>query len=231
MNSGTVVIGYARKSKAEVGNGHGLDAQETAIRAECDRRGWTLLDVLRDDGASGKDTDRPKLTLALEAIARGDAAGLIVAKLDRLSRSVVDFGMILEWIKDAGAELVSLDSAVDTSTPHGKAHAQMMMTFAELEREMIGIRTKDALAEKRRKGQSISRPAFADSDDGEKLRARVRKWHKQGMSYSKIAARLDARGVPTLRGSKSWSRATVQNLCRTKPRKPAKRKSATLPKL
>jgi DNA invertase Pin-like site-specific DNA recombinase len=67
MVSGTKVVGYVRVSTAEQNeNGYGLEAQEGAIRAECDRRGWTLLEVIRDEGVSGKSLDRPGIRLALE---------------------------------------------------------------------------------------------------------------------------------------------------------------------
>ncbi len=231
MNPGSIVIGYARKSKAEVGNGHGLDAQETAIRAECDRRGWTLLDVIRDDGASGCDTDRPGLTLALEAIARGDAAGLIVAKLDRLSRSVVDFGTILEWINAAGASLVALDLGVDTSTVGGRLVANVLASVAQWERETIAQRTKDGLAQRRRAGVTIGHPAFVDTEHGRALRERIRSMREDGKSYGEIAKLLDAEKVPTLRGAEKWSRASVQSACRREARRPAPRKTAALPAL
>jgi DNA invertase Pin-like site-specific DNA recombinase len=231
MNPGAVVIGYARKSKAEIGNGHGLDSQEQTIRAECKRRGWTLLECVRDDGASGRDTDRAGLTLALEAIARGDAAGLIVAKLDRLSRSVVDFGQILEWIDAADATLVALDLNVDTSTPGGRLVANVFASVAQWERETIGQRTRDGLAERRRVGKTIGHPAFVDNAENVKLRERIRRMHKRGMSYGQIASKLTTDRVAPLRGGKAWSRASVQSACRTEPRKATRRKPASLPAL
>ncbi len=91
-----IALGYARCSTQEQADaGNGLAAQEKAIRAECERRGWRLLDVARDEGHSGKNLDRPALHHALQQIAAGEAGGLIVAKLDRASRSVVDFGQLL----------------------------------------------------------------------------------------------------------------------------------------
>lgn len=111
MNAGTVVLGYARVSTAEqAGDGYGLDAQEAAIREECERRGWALLEVVREEGASAKSLDRPALRHALERIAAGEASGLIAAKLDRLSRSVVDFGVLLEWFEEAVRRSLRLTS-------------------------------------------------------------------------------------------------------------------------
>jgi DNA invertase Pin-like site-specific DNA recombinase len=136
-----------------------LAAQEKAIRAECQRRGWTLLDVARDEGHSGKSLDRPALHQALQRIAAGEAGGLVVAKLDRASRSVVDFGRLLEWFDAADATLVALDLGMDTSTSSGRLVANVMASVAEWERSVIGERTRDALAARKAQGLPISRPA------------------------------------------------------------------------
>jgi DNA invertase Pin-like site-specific DNA recombinase len=231
MESGTRVVGYARLSKAEQArNGRSLAGQEQAIRDECDRRGWVLARMIRDDGASGRDTARSGLSEALSMIANGEASGLVCAKLDRLSRSVVDFGLILEWMERASATLVALDLNVDTSTPGGRLVANVFASVAEWERDTISARTRANLAQARREGKPVSRPSFADSDDGRKLRERIRRMRRRGMTYGAIAAKLDADKVPTLRGGDRWSRASVQFACQTKRRKPT-RKAAALPAL
>src|SRR4051794_5751627 len=118
MHAGMTVLGYARVSTAEqADNGHGLDAQEAAIRTECGRRGWVLLEVVRDEGISGRDLDRPGVRTVLERIAAGEAGALVVAKLDRLSRSLVDCVSVFAWFRDVDAGLVALDLGVDTTTP------------------------------------------------------------------------------------------------------------------
>jgi len=101
----------------QVATGCGLDAQEAAIRASCELRGWVLTDIHRDEGESGKSLDRPALRRVLEEIAAGDATGLLVGKLDRLTRSVADFASLLDWFVQAEATLVPLDLGIDTSTP------------------------------------------------------------------------------------------------------------------
>jgi DNA invertase Pin-like site-specific DNA recombinase len=232
MNAGTRVVGYARISKTDDdGNGRSLDGQAAVIEAECGRRGWTLLGVVPDDGYSGKDANRPGLTKALEHVANGEAAGLVVARLDRLTRSTIDFGIMLEWFERASASFLALDIGIDTSTPAGKMIANMLVTAAQYEREIIALRTRNDLAQARAKGLPISRPAFADTDDGQALREHIRSLHDNGKSYGQIAAMLTADGVPTLRGGEQWSRASVQSACRTKPRRPARRKTASLPAL
>jgi DNA invertase Pin-like site-specific DNA recombinase len=86
------VIGYVRVSTEEQAlSGAGLEAQRRAITAECKRRGWELLETIEDAGYSAKDLKRPGVQEALRALEAGDAKALVVAKLDRLSRSMLDF--------------------------------------------------------------------------------------------------------------------------------------------
>ena len=89
------VVGYLRVSTREQAeSGLGLDAQRRAIEAEAVRRGWEVT-WYADEGWSAATLNRPGLTLALRALKRGEVDALVVAKLDRLSRSAVDFGGLL----------------------------------------------------------------------------------------------------------------------------------------
>jgi len=89
----------------------------------------------------------------------GEVTGLVVAKLDRISRSVVDFGNLLAFFEDAEATLVALDLGVDTSTPGGRLVANVLASVAEWERSAIAERTRDALAVRKANGLTVSRPA------------------------------------------------------------------------
>jgi DNA invertase Pin-like site-specific DNA recombinase len=117
MGVGDRVIGYVRVSTAEQGtNGAGLDAQRAAIEAECDRRTWQLIRI-EEDVLSGRTLRRPGLQRGLEACRSAEADGVVVAKLDRLSRSLVDFAGLLGEAQAGGWNLVALDLGVDLSTP------------------------------------------------------------------------------------------------------------------
>ena len=86
------VLGYVRVSTEEQkSSGTGLQAQRRAIIAECERRGWHLVEVIEDAGFSAKDMKRPGVQEALRVLQDGKATALVVAKLDRLSRSMIDF--------------------------------------------------------------------------------------------------------------------------------------------
>jgi DNA invertase Pin-like site-specific DNA recombinase len=96
MGNGSKGIGYSRVSTEEQGaNGSSLDAQRSAIEAECARRGWALIRI-EEDVLSGKNLKRPGLHAALAVCRDGEVDGIVVQKLDRLSRSIVDFSHLLE---------------------------------------------------------------------------------------------------------------------------------------
>ena len=105
---GRRVIGYVRVSTDEqVESGAGLAAQRSAIAAECSRRGWKLAALLEDAGASGGSMrGRPGLHCALETIEAGRADALVVAKLDRLSRSLLDFASLMDRSRRCGWSMV-----------------------------------------------------------------------------------------------------------------------------
>lgn len=175
---------------------------------------------------SGKSLDRPGLRQALERIAAGSADGLIVAKLDRLSRSVIDFVLLLEWMSEADATLVALDLAIDTSTPSGRLMANVMASFAEWERDVIAARTRAGLASLRARGQPTGRPAVADRPE---LAARIRAMREEeGLTLQAIADTLNAEGVPTLRGAREWRVSSVQSAAGYQRRRP-RRRAASLP--
>src|SRR3954466_6598554 len=107
------VIGYVRVSTAEqADSGAGIAAQRAAIVDYCTRRGLTLAAVYEDAGFSAKTLDRPALTKALAELDGGRAAGIVVAKVDRLSRSVLDFAGLLDRATRAGWKIAALDLGV-----------------------------------------------------------------------------------------------------------------------
>jgi DNA invertase Pin-like site-specific DNA recombinase len=204
----TTVVGYIRVSTEEqAGSGLGLEAQRAAITAECERRGWTLVETFEDAGASGKSmSGRPALEQALEAVEKGRAGALVVAKLDRLSRSLLDFAGLMQQARRQGWALVALDLGVDTTTPAGEMMANVMATFAQFERRLIGQRTKDALAVKRSQGVRLGRPRLLDQEVVDRIVA----LRAGAASLRAIAETLNEEQVPTAQGGLLWHASTVQ---------------------
>ena len=200
------VVGYIRVSTSEqADSGAGLEAQRAAITSEAERRGWELLHVFEDAGASGKSMNgRAGLQEALEAVDEGQAQALVVAKLDRLSRSLLDFAALMEQARKRGWNLIALDLGVDTSTPSGEMMASVLATFAQFERRLIGQRTKDALAVKKANGVKLGRPREISPSTVE----RMQELYERGLSAAAIARRLNEEGIETPRGGR-WHHAGV----------------------
>jgi DNA invertase Pin-like site-specific DNA recombinase len=205
------VLGYVRVSTEEQSvSGAGLEAQRNAIVAECDRRGWTLIDVIEDAGFSAKDMKRPGIRAALDALEAREAGALVASKLDRLSRSMIDFTGLMATAQKQGWALVALDCAVDTSTPAGEAMANMVAVFAQLERRLIGQRTREALAVKRAQGVRLGRPPSLNAVTV----ARIGAERAKGLSFAVIAEGLNADAVATAHGGQCWHPATVRAITR-----------------
>jgi len=201
------VLGYVRVSTEEQSDsGAGLEAQRRAIEAECVRRGWQLLEVVEDAGFSAKDLKRPGIQEALRVLEEGDAKALVAAKLDRLSRSMIDFTALMATAQKQGWALVALDCAVDTTTPAGEAMANVLATFAQFERRLISQRTREALAVKRAQGVRLGRPSSMPAA----LRKRISRMHAGGDSLAAIARTLNAEGVTTAHGGARWHPSTVR---------------------
>src|SRR5207247_3106132 len=138
---------------------------------------------LEDAGYSARDLRRPAIQAALEMLERGQADALVVAKLDRLSRSMLDFTAVMARAQREGWALVALDCAVDTTTPSGEAMANVLATFAQVERRLIGQRTREALAQKKAQGVQLGRPRELPA----KVRSRIKRRRKAGQALDAIA--------------------------------------------
>ncbi|MFM9087265.1 MAG: recombinase family protein [Cyanobium sp.] len=200
-------IGYVRVSTHEQhDSGLGLAAQRAALTAEAERRGWSL-EIVSEVG-SGKSTQhRDELLAALDRLDRGDADVLVVSRLDRLARSVLDFATIRQRAERRGWSVVALDVAVDTSTPSGALMASVVSAMAEYERRLIAVRTAEALARLRAEGRTYCRERADES-----VRARIVAAHAAGESLNGIARALNDDNVPTTRGGARWYAATVRRI-------------------
>ena len=202
------VIGYLRVSTQEQArSGLGLDAQRDAIQQEADRRGWSVVWV-SDEGATAATMRRPGITQALAMLRNGQAEALVVAKLDRLSRSLLDFAATMETARSQGWALVALDLGIDTTTPAGELVANVMAAVAQWERRVIGERTKDALAAAKAKGVHVGRRSTVPPD----VRDRVRRLRRDGYTFRQIADALNDDQVPTGQGGTCWRPSAVRSV-------------------
>ena len=132
----------------------------------------------------------------------------MVAKLDRLTRSVHDASGLMQRSEKSGWGLVALDAPVDTTTPAGRAMAQILSVFAELERRLIGERTKAALAVKKSQGVVLGRPRTLP----DKVVDRILRERAKGRTWMAIADGLNADRVATAQGGLRWYPATVRSV-------------------
>jgi DNA invertase Pin-like site-specific DNA recombinase len=198
------VIGYVRVSTTR--QELSPERQRELLADEAARHGWTL-EVVEDNGRSGTSMDkRPGLAYALDLLARGQGDALLVTKLDRLARSVVDFGRIMEQAKAEGWAVVVLDMGIDTTTANGELIAGIMVQLGQWEARMIAERTREALATKRSRGEPVGRPRLLPPE----VRQHIADRRAAGLSLRAIAAELNGDQVPTAQGGRSWHASTVK---------------------
>lgn len=198
------VFGYCRVSTGGQGeSGLGMEAQKVRIQEEADKRGWDVTFVC--EVLSGKTMKRPQLQEMLRALQPGDV--LMAAKLDRLSRSVYDFSSLMARSNDQKWEIVLLEPSVDTTTPHGKFTANIFAAVAELERELISQRTKEALAILQGNGMRLGAPVQIP----EAVARRIHMDREGGLSLREIADNLNLDLIPTVKGG-AWEASTIQRV-------------------
>lgn len=220
------VIGYIRVSTEEqASDGVSLAAQREKLIGYAKLYDLDLVEIIEDAGQSGKTLDRPGLKKALSMIRGGKASGLVIAKLDRLSRSVVDWNTLIDGYfgEKAGKQIFSVADSIDTRTAAGRLVLNVLMSVAQWERETIGERTKDALQHKIRNGERCGKVRFGFrlADDGvalieepaeQEVLKTIRRLKATGESLREIAAELTRRGILTKEGNRTWKHTTVARI-------------------
>jgi DNA invertase Pin-like site-specific DNA recombinase len=202
-------LAYIRVSTAEQGiSGLGLEAQRAAAAAYCEREGLDLLDTVVEV-ASGKSTrGRPLLADTLNRLDAGEAHRLVVSKVDRLARNLLDLLGMADRGERNGWGIVPLDLGIDTSTPAGRFSLQMMGGAAELERSLIGQRTREALSAARERGTTLGRPRLIS----ESTYVRAYALRSAGATWQQAADTLAAEGHRKANGTTSWAISNVRRL-------------------
>ena len=205
----TALVGYATVSgSAGRVNDQELKEQAELIAHECERRGLALLEVVGErEPRNGKGLERPGLDYALRRLSEGDAQGLVVSELSRLTRSAAELGAILEWFTRSEAQLVAVADGLDTAENGGRLAAQALIEVSGWERERLGEQTRKGLQAARQKGRTAGRAAVSDFPE---LRQRIARMRAEGMTLQAIADQLNEDGVPTVRGGAKWRRSSVQ---------------------
>ena len=213
-------IGYIRVSteKQELSP----EAQEKKIRAMAEVQEIHLDSIINDE-VSGKTLDRPGMQKVLDMVKSKSIDMVIVAKLDRLTRSVRDLQDLLELFNKTGVALVSVNESLDTHSAAGRLVINIMVSVFQWEREAIGERTRDALAVKKANGERVGTLPYGYSlgDDGkiipnaseQNISVLIRMYRSHGYSNTQTANKLNVSGLKT-RGGKPWKREYVANVLR-----------------
>lgn len=200
------VRGYVRCSSEEQADSRlGLEAQRAAIEARCVERGFELVGVYEDAGWSGASLVRPAISTLLGEIRSGE--GLMVSKLCRVSRSLVDFAGLVERSRREGWSLVVLDPDLDLSSANGRLVANVLAAVVEWERDIIGQRTSEALAAKAARGERVGAAPLVVGELAERINGM-----RASMSLRGICEVLNGEGVPTPRGGVVWRPSSLQGV-------------------
>jgi DNA invertase Pin-like site-specific DNA recombinase len=206
-------IGYVRVSTGrQADQGVSLEAQEAKIRAMATVQSADRIDVIVDGGESAKSLNRPGLQKLLTMVNEGKVQAVIVAKPDRLTRSVKDLCGLLQLFEKRKVALISVAESLDTGSADGRLVITITAAVSQWEREAIGERTRDALQHKRGHGERVGNIEFGYrlASDGKHLKPApagqavliaIRKLRARGDTLRGIAKVLDAAGHRTRRGT------------------------------
>lgn len=210
------VSGYTRVSTSEqAADGVSLRVQAEKISAYGVVKDWPLLDIIADEGQSAKSLARPGLQRLLSLVEAGHIDVVIIYKLDRLTRSVADLDRLMKLFERKGVALVSLQESLDATTATGRLMMNLLASVSQWEREVIGERTKDAMAQLKHEGQRYCHAVFDDAA----VLALMQRHRAAGLSYHAIAHELNAAGIPSTLGGQWLANAVRRILLRQEPKK------------
>ncbi|MBD3393361.1 MAG: recombinase family protein [Chitinivibrionales bacterium] len=220
-------IAYVRVStEDQAAHGVSLEAQKDKIRAYAELYSIEIAEIIEDGGYSAKNMLRPGMQRVLEMMRRREVEGVIVAKLDRLTRSVRDLSDIIELANKKTVSLVSVNEHIDTGTAAGRMIVNMLAVISQWERETIGERTATAIHHKRANGQSYSsrfalygyrkRGGYLVPVDLEQATIGLVMLLSKEYSYAEIARRLEKAGHRP-RGGGKWHRKTIRKIVQDAP--------------
>jgi site-specific DNA recombinase len=225
------VIGYVRVSTEEQSrDGVSLDAQREKVQGYARLYDLDLVGVITDAGVSAKTLDRPGLSEVLELLRLGEVDGVVIAKLDRLTRSVMDLGILIDryFGEKGGRQLFSVSDAIDTRTPSGRLVLNILVSVAQWEREEIGRRTKDALGHKMANGErcgslrygydlGVDGKTLVPNDGEQQVLALIELLAAQGRSDRSIAAALNDLNIPTKTRRGPWCHSAIARIRQRTP--------------
>ncbi|KEO83274.1 recombinase family protein [Tumebacillus flagellatus] len=200
-----------------------MDVQRNSIVNYCNAMGYKLERVIADEGISGKTLERAGVQEVIQVLTSCEYAGVIVYKLDRISRNLKDILILHDDISEkCGSSIISVKEQFDTSTATGRLFFHMIGGFAEFERNVISERLMGGRIEKAQKGKFaggsapfgydlIAGKLIVNEEQATIVREVFRRRNEEEQSLQKIADWLNESGVKTKRGGK-WSKVHVKDM-------------------
>lgn len=212
---------YCRVStEYQADEGHSLEAQAAKLKQSAVDRDIPVVEIITDDGRSGKTLKRPGLMRAFQMLQKDEADTLIVTKLDRLTRSLIDLQHCIYNVFDKYT-LISLGDSIDTSTANGRLMINLLGSVLQWEREAIQERTLDTIRNLRETGKVYCKRIYGHRDNGAGNLVEVENEQTiiklmlakraEGESYSGIARRLNRDRVAPPSGQ-NWYHNTVRDI-------------------
>jgi peptidoglycan hydrolase-like protein with peptidoglycan-binding domain/DNA invertase Pin-like site-specific DNA recombinase len=204
----TKVLGYVSVEQNGDPGASEMREQAQSIDALCRRRGWNLVELVRDvETAGGGSLKRPGLMYAMERVGKGEASCIVVSELNRLTNSAVDLSRVLESLARTNGRLVVMDVGLDTASDAGRIAANSLLRVGSWERRRLLESTRKGLAAARARRAAAGLPAVEDIPA---LKQRILEMRGEGMTLQAIADQLNEEGVPTMRGGQFWRPSSVQ---------------------
>jgi site-specific DNA recombinase len=217
-------VGYVRVStEDQAKEGVSLENQKSKIMAYCQLKDLELREVIEDAGISAKNLRRPGVQRVLRLARKKEIDAVVVYKLDRIFRSTVDALETTKAFDKWGVSFHSIEETLDTRSAMGRFFFTLTAALAEMERRLIGERTKAALAHKRSKSEKTGgdipygfdltpHGLLTQNTDQQKVIRLIRKLHGQGFSLRGICSELEREGHQTKRGNVRWHPETIAHI-------------------
>ena len=210
---------YVRVStEDQAREGYSLDAQERRLRSYCSlRNGWEITETYRDEGFSGRSTNRPEYRRMMSELDRWDI--VLVMKMDRIHRNSVNFTEMMDYLRKNGKDFYSMMEKFDTTNAMGRFVMDIMQRMAQLESEQIGERVKLAMEEKAKSGDGpmgsgepygyrYSNGTLVPIEAEAEIVGRIFDMYSSGCTTEDIAVSLTNSNIPSKTGGR-WSRQSV----------------------
>lgn len=216
---------YIRVSTEEQAkDGFSIAAQKEKLTKYAEVSDWIIFDYYIDDGISGKNIkDRPEMQRMLSDIQSGKVNNILVYKLDRLTRSLMNLMELIQFFEQYNCSLNSQTERLDTSNAVGRMFVKIIGTFAEFERENLAERVSFGYEEKTRQGNYTNtngvfgydyvvgeQSLLINEEEAEQVR-RIYELYLKGNSFYKIANTFNFEGIESKRGGK-WAAATIKSI-------------------